>query len=249
MAPSVALDSTSDFASSSPSTATQRILLLAPPSIASHPSILKTVVEAHDRSYTDIHMLDRLALNLVSLPDSTYDVVLLLTDADGTRNESQRILDRTILARVVRALRPGGVIRSQDGIYASAEGQERTEAILAGLIVSSSEDSGMMKPEQTGPVSLSLKFGRKKVDVSTTGLHATNVKRKSMDNIPSRPAGVGFVDFSDDLDTPMIDGPDDDDSDELIDEDDLLTEEDMQRPVMPRKFLRVYHNPLILHLN
>ncbi len=235
MAPSVALDTTPDLASPSPSTVTQRILLLAPPSIASHPSALKKVAEAHDRFSTDIQMLDRLYFDLVTLPDSTYDLVLLLTDADGTRNESQRILDRNILAHVVRSLRPGGVVRSQDGTFAASEGQERTEAILAGLIVSSSGGSGMMKPEQAGAMPLSLKFGRKCADVSVTPLQATNGQRKSTDNVHSRPAGVGFVDFSDDLKTPMIAGEDDDDSDELIDEDDLLTEEDMQRPIMPRR--------------
>jgi hypothetical protein len=46
-----------------------------------------------------------------------------------------------------------------------------------------------------------------------------------------KPAGVGFVDFSDDLDDPIITGEDDD----LIDEDDLITEEDMARPVIQRK--------------
>lgn len=50
----------------------------------------------------------------------------------------------------------------------------------------------------------------------------------------SRPVGVGFVDFSDDFGDPMITGEEDDD-DELIDEDTLLTEEDLKRPVVVRK--------------
>ena len=45
------------------------------------------------------------------------------------------------------------------------------------------------------------------------------------------PAGVGFVDFSDDFDVP----DDDDDDDELIDEDELMTEEDLKRPIQQRE--------------
>jgi hypothetical protein len=42
---------------------------------------------------------------------------------------------------------------------------------------------------------------------------------------------VGFVDFGDDFDIPIITGEDD----ELIDEDDLLTEEDMTRGIVQRR--------------
>jgi len=45
----------------------------------------------------------------------------------------------------------------------------------------------------------------------------------------NKPAGVGFVDFGHDFHDPLITGEDDDD--ELIDEDTLLTEEDLKRPV------------------
>jgi hypothetical protein len=54
-----------------------------------------------------------------------------------------------------------------------------------------------------------------------------------VDITQSKPAGVGFVDFSDDFGDPMITGEDEDD--ELIDEDTLLTEEDMKRPVNIRR--------------
>lgn len=55
-----------------------------------------------------------------------------------------------------------------------------------------------------------------------------------MDMSTSKPAGVGFVDFSDDFSSPIITGEDnysDEDDDELIDEDTLLTAEDLARPV------------------
>ncbi len=66
----------------------------------------------------------------------------------------------------------------------------------------------------TGPVSLNL-----------------NGKRKNGPPDSAQLAGVGFVDFSDDLDGPEVE----DDDDELIDEDTLLDEEDMKRPVVQRK--------------
>lgn len=205
---------------------TQRTLLLAPPSIASHPSALTAISEAYDRSSTDIQMLDRLALGLVSLPSSTYDLVLLLTDADGSRTESQRTFSREVVAKVLQALKPRGKLRSQDGSY-PVNGSEKTEAILAGLVSAAGAD-GVEKPADTGSQSVPLRFG-KKSDSNNAGREAINGKRKSIDQPASAaPAGVGFIDDLDDLE--------DDDDEELIDENDILTEEDKQRPVMPREY-------------
>ncbi|KAF2653372.1 DUF689-domain-containing protein [Lophiostoma macrostomum CBS 122681] len=214
-----------------------RTLLLAPPSISAHPEVLDKVYEIHDRSSADLQMLDRLAAGLVQLPASTYDFVLLLTDADGTTRESHKLLGRDVMTKVVSALKAGGFLR------------KKTEAILAGLVAGT---DGMMKPQQTESVSIPLKFGKKKTNGTTNGatngvtngatngINGTNGtngvngtvnadgsvplnlngKRKSPE--PAKPVGVGFVDFSDDFDDPIITGEDD----ELIDEDDLITEED-----------------------
>ena len=232
-----------------------RTLIIAPPSVAAHPEQLNSVYETHDRAASDLQMLDRIAAGLASLPPSTYDTVLLLTDAAGTSRESHALLVRDVMHKIVAALRVGGVFTSQDG---ALQGAERTEAILAGLVESA---EGMTKPAQEEPVSIPLKFGRKKAaaaaaatngasdTTSASGavqavnadgsvplnLHRTspNNKRKSPSPAPAAPQGVGFVDFSADLDDPIITGEDDDD-DELIDEDDLITEEDMARPVIQR---------------
>lgn len=206
-----------------------RTLLLAPPSISAHPEVLDKVYEIHHRDHADLQMLDRVAAGLVNLPSSTYDVVLLLTDADGSTRESHKLLVRDVMNRIAAALKAGGVLKSQDGVFGSSGGTEKTEAILAGLVEG---PEGMTKPEDAGSVSIPLKLRKKTNGVSngTNGTDAVplNVNGKRESSEPVKPAGVGFVDFSDDLDDPVITGEDDD----LIDEDDLITEEDMARPIV-----------------
>ncbi|KAF2140703.1 uncharacterized protein K452DRAFT_230119 [Aplosporella prunicola CBS 121167] len=230
MAPSVTIDNASDFAPSSahPTKPSGRTLLLAPPSISAHPEALNRVFEAHDRSVTDIQMLDRLALGLVALPSATYDTVLLLTDADGSRTKSQKLFDRDVIGKVAQALKSGGKLRSQDGNF-GVDGAEKTEAILAGLVQEGTD--GFSKPDQSAEQSVPLRFG-KKANAAANGAVPLqlNGKRKSISQEPAKPSGVGFVDFSDDFGVPMVTGEEDDD---LIDEDELLTEEDKTRPMMP----------------
>jgi hypothetical protein len=213
-----------------------RTLLLAPPSISAHPEVLDDVYQIHDRASADLQMLDRLAAGLVKLPASTYDVVLLLTDADGTTRESHKLVERDVMTKIVGALKSGGLLKSQDGVFGAQASQEKTEAILAGLV---SGEGGMVKPEDTGSVSIPLKLGRKKANGVTNGVNADgsvqlnlNGKRKSPE--PVKPNGVGYVDFSDDLDNPIITGEDGED-DDLIPEDELLTEEDRVGGVVQRK--------------
>jgi anamorsin len=226
-------------------TTLQRILLVAPPSLSSHEEKLNNVFEAHDRAATDIQMLDRLSLGLVSLPEATYDVILLLSDADGSRRESQNLLNREILALLVRALKASGKLKSQDHQFGRSEGQERTEAILAGLRYETGE--GFVKPDYGAQASVPLTFAKKKaVAQAAGGLNGNRPetlplpvgwKRKSRDVSSAKPAGVGFVDFSDDLGQPELEDSDD----EIIDEDSLLTEEDLRRPVKIRRCSRILH--------
>ncbi|KAM0333255.1 hypothetical protein ACHAQA_001915 [Verticillium albo-atrum] len=237
MAPSfVTIDNTSDFDFTSPAAsatppfqngasqngASKRSLLLAPPSVASHPSALAAVLASHPRATTDLQMLDRLSAGLISLPEATYDLILVLSDADGSRAESTPLLlhDRTLFGQVVEALRPGGQLRAQDGGSAGPLTQDQAiarEAVLNGLVADAS--GALSKPDYGDAgegVSLGLKFRKNKKTA------APSVPVSTAPPVQSTPAGVGFVNLDDDF------GDDDDD---LIDEDTLLTEEDLLRPV------------------
>lgn len=208
-----------------------RTLLLAPPSIASHEEMLRQVLAAHDRSVTDLQMLDRLSAGLVSLPEATYDLILVLTDADGTRSESSLLLNRDVFGRIVPSLKVGGKLQAQNGtLRQGSDSADAREAVLAGLIA---ETNGFTKAEdEEAAVPLKLSFGKGKKRsaagpaVSSVTVHETNGADEKLSMAPpvSKPAGVGFVDLGDDFDF----GDDDD----LIDEDTLLTEEDINMKMM-----------------
>ncbi|KAK4039169.1 cytokine-induced anti-apoptosis inhibitor 1, Fe-S biogenesis-domain-containing protein [Parachaetomium inaequale] len=238
--PPIALDLTPDFdppttttttnngpSTTTPSTTatTKRTLLLAPPSLASRQDRLASLFTAHPRATTDLQMLDRLAAGLVSLPAATYDLVLVLTDPDGSRRAEAAALlgDRAVWTRLVPAVRAGGRVGSEDGSLSSSAagntdaGEEmrgvRREAVLAGLVAA--PEGGFVKPEYEEEEVVPLRFGLGKNKKGGAAAAAA----------APAPAGVGFVDFSDDLD---LDAEDDDD---VIDEETLLTEEDLRRPI------------------
>lgn len=226
MAPAtIMIDSSDDFVSSvSPP---KRTLLLAPPSLAANSSALSSVVSEYDRSVTDLQMLDRLSAGLVQLPTSTYDLVLILADASSVLSESLAHINRTVLGPVAESLKPSGRLQAQNGNRLD-ESTLSKEAVLAGLVASR---GGFEKPDYgDNEGAVSLKFGLKKkkqngavpLSNGAVSLKAPAVKPTPQ---PIAPAGVGFIDLSDDLD-----------DDDLIDEDTLMTEEDLLRPINIRMF-------------
>ena len=226
MAPSfVTIDTNDDFNFGTPvapaKTApvdTRRTLLIAPPSIASHEEKLGKIFTVHDRSVTDLQMLDRLSAGLVNLPISTYDLIIVLSDADDTRTESKKLLSRDVYAKLVGSLKAGGKLQSQDEKFGSEKSSaEYTEAILAGLV--SKDGEGFTKPDYSASEAVPLRFSRKKkiaVVETPTPLEKAQppsptpvspsgpLKRKSVDISANgaqdnKPNGVGFVDFDDDF--------------------------------------------------
>ncbi|KAK2800342.1 electron carrier [Emmonsiellopsis sp. PD_5] len=227
MSPSAMLDPTAH----QPVQDSDRLLLLSPPSLSSHPEKLNAILSSHARNTTDLQMLDRLALGLVSLPESTYDIIMLLTGADDTLSETHQLISRETLQVIVQSLKAGGRLRNQGSAWGKAVDETeqkqklRTEAILAGLVF---DDKGeeLVKPDFGAQQAVPLKLGRKKKKED----QAAAAKPTTNGNTAAPPSGVGFIDFSDDFGTPMEEDTQNSD-DELIDEEALLDEDDMARPI------------------
>lgn len=222
--------------SSTTGTTGRRTLLLAPPSVATQGD-LAAVIPSYDRAAADLHMLDRLSAGLVTLPAETYDLVLLLTDPDGTRHaEAAVLLSREVFAALVPAMRAGGRLETQDGRFGD---KEVREAVLAGLV----QKDGAFEKVEEEEVVVPLRFGKKKSTIvyseySGTGLPHGYIRpgaeptslNMGAPPVKPMPVGVGF-DFGDDLD----------DDDDYIDEDELMTEEDLNRPMQIRTLTWGHH--------
>lgn len=159
MAPAPIILDTSDdlsFAPPAQPTMSQRNLILAPPSVSSHPEQLEAVFATYDRASSDLQMLDRLSAGLISLPAATYDLVLVLTGAAGERRgEAVSLLGRQPLAAIVTSMKTGALFKLQDGPLSGAGARE---AILAGLV----QKDGSFEKAAEEAVAVPLKLGKKK---------------------------------------------------------------------------------------
>ncbi|KAG6007702.1 hypothetical protein E4U21_005663 [Claviceps maximensis] len=213
MAPStVLIDTTADF--SAPSAAAnnpaKRNLLLAPPSVAAHEEKLRDVFTTFDRSNTDLQMLDRLSAGFVTLPPATYDVVLILSDADGSHGaaDSASLLNRHLFTALVPAIKVGGRLQFQNGQPGAAESRE---AILAGLVA---KEDGFEKQDDDEVV-VPLRFGKKNKSQTPTAA-PTKIDLSTLDD----------------------GGEDDDeliDEDQLLDEEDLKRRPQAPTDCQPQK--------------
>ncbi|KFH49049.1 Fe-S cluster assembly protein-like protein [Hapsidospora chrysogenum ATCC 11550] len=163
MAPAPIILDTSDdlsFAPPAQPAMSQRNLILAPPSVSSHPEQLEAVFAAYNRASSDLQMLDRLSAGLISLPTATYDLVLILTGAAGERrSEALSLLGRQPFTAIVTSMKSGALFKLQDGPLSGAEARE---AILAGLV----QKDGSFEKAAEEAVAVPLKLGKKKTTVN-----------------------------------------------------------------------------------
>jgi len=168
-----------------------RTLLLAPPSLAAHEEKLRDVFQTFDRSTTDLQMLDR--LSVAPLPAATYQLVLVLTDVDGSRRtEALALLTREACAKLFQTMKVGGALKAQDG---ALEFSDAREAVLAGLVTGS---GGFVKPDDTEGEAVPLRL----------------LKRKPAQPTPAAPPPPPKTALE------LLE--DDDDDDDLIDEEGLI---------------------------
>jgi hypothetical protein len=224
-------------------------LLLSPPSLSSHPQNLQDALQLHGRQTTDMQMLDRIASGFVTIPPSTYDSIIILSNAVGSYDESsQLILSGHVLTHVVNALNPGGHLQSQEGAFNDHQQVLKKELILAGLM----DDglNGFIKPDYGAQQAIPLQFAGKRQmrngkarDGRDQGARTHNI---AVDNKNGANGGqvqistVNIVDFTDDLeDSHFVDH--DKSSEEFVDEDDLLDENDIGQQIIQRMSHRRCH--------
>lgn len=166
-------------------------------------------------------MLDRLELNLVSLPEKTYNSVLLLSSSSPSSTPD---LNPAILDKVFASMVPGGKWRSRDNLLG---GCEKLMLVMAGFLVEEEDGSSVLvKPDVTNSVSLRP---RKKGDSSGVAVprKAESVFAALIMAAPVLTApvlktqinGVGFVDYGDDASS----------DEEFVDPDSLVDLPPLQR--------------------
>jgi hypothetical protein len=204
---------------------------------------LNEAILSYNRNATDLQMLDRLALGLASLPDSTYSNIIILAGGDESFSESLKLINRETFTQIIKSLRRGGYIYSQDADRALAAGAfDHNEAILAGLI---QVDNGKyMKPDTEVMQAVPLRIGRKhnllagasRLEKSAAGHQfpprVFEDRSLSGDDTVS---AVGSQNLQGNIVSAAAMDNDEDSDDELINEDNLLDDSELSAPIIQRK--------------
>ncbi|RKF62344.1 Fe-S cluster assembly protein DRE2 [Erysiphe neolycopersici] len=144
-------------------------------------------------------------------------------------SESAQYFDRNNFQQIFSALKAGGRVEAQDKTLGQDHKiAEYKEAILAGLVL---DDGGMIKPKYSTSDTVPIKLlkGRSRNHKGHTTKDTVNSLNNSentnSNNLESRTNESRSLNFS--VKPSFID----DDGEELIDEDTLLTEEEINRPL------------------
>lgn len=128
-----------------------RNLLISPPSLASDETKLTSMLQSYAQR-PDLQMLDRLAMEIVQLPQDHYDNIILAHIDESSLSQVGHILPR-----LFAALKPGRSVHIPPGPQGSLKG----DAIIAGFAVNSGSDGMILtRPEHTS-TSMPLRLKRK----------------------------------------------------------------------------------------
>lgn len=138
MAPLLNPDTGSDMLPSTlpeeSSAAVSPILILSPSSLSHRPQILESLLSSLPSSQPhDLHMLDRIVLNLAILPSSHYnEAIVALPPGEEPTKEIENDYNelKSVFAKILETMRPGGQIRIGQPNQAFTK-----EAILAGFLI------------------------------------------------------------------------------------------------------------------
>lgn len=138
-----------------------RNLLISPPSLASDEARLTSILQSFPQRL-DLQMLDRLALDIVKLPQDHYDNIILAASAAASGDDETTTLTQlgALLPRLLTALKPGRSVH----IPAGPQGTLKGDAIIAGFAVNAGSDGMILtRPEHDTrtPTALPLRSKRK----------------------------------------------------------------------------------------
>ncbi|KAF4205688.1 hypothetical protein CNMCM8980_007446 [Aspergillus fumigatiaffinis] len=182
-------------------------------------------------------MLDRLALGLASLPDSTYSSIVILAGGDNSFSESLKLINRQTFNQIIGSLRRGGYIYGQDAV--SGVAFDHNEAILAGL--THVGNGKYLKPDAEEMQAVPLRRGRKNDHLAgapsleeSAAEHSfpPEVSEGKTASGDDTVAVVGSQKFRENIVSAATMDNNEASDDELINEDNLLDDSELSAPII-----------------